>query len=61
MDKAYVVSMNVYQLNILMLFSLEDSVSVGTIVLKLSIPLPMVLKCIKGFIDTGLLLCDLVN
>lgn len=60
LDKPYVVSMNVYQISILFLFSSEDSVSVETIVSKLSIPLPMVLKCIKGFIEIGLLLCDSV-
>uniref|UniRef100_A0A915EB78 Cullin-5 n=1 Tax=Ditylenchus dipsaci TaxID=166011 RepID=A0A915EB78_9BILA len=55
LDKAYMVTMNVYQLSILMVFADKNSASISTIAEITALPTQTVLRCLKGFLDGELL------
>lgn len=60
LDKPYIVSMNVYQLSILLLFSDEQELPIQTVVTRSALPLQTVIKCVKGFLDASVLTSESV-
>lgn len=54
-DKAYLVAMNTHQLSVLQAFAHADSCSVMDLALQASLSVPSVTKCVKGFLEAGIL------
>jgi predicted transcriptional regulator len=53
--------MSVYQLSILWEFSNKDELMLGDLITECSLPLSVLMKCMKGLIDSGLLKKDEVK